>query len=365
MGTQLYSSAQARIDKYRAMTLAHATPFECLAKAGRQVQMPRNNSKTYIARRWLPYGGTNGASTTTTSPQNTFFGSTTAVDRTLTVVQAHQAQEGVTPNADSVTPVDISVTIQQYNCLYSYTDAVEIFYEDDIPAEQVKQAGERMALTNESVAYSALVGSTVQFYGGTGTSRATVNGPMTLPMLRKISAQLQQAHGRMVNTQLKADVEWGIESVAGGWDVYGHTDLESDIRDLADFRGVESYPSGANKREGELGVCERFRFILSPEFPSILDAGASVASTPGYKSNLGTSNDVYRFVVLARDAFSQISVRGDDNSMTPNHIKPSQTDKSDPGGQRGFVYLGWWKAAMVENDGWMACSTVLVANPAN
>lgn len=365
MGTQLYTSAQARIDKYKAMTLAHAVPFECLARAGRQVQMPPNNSKTYVARRWLPYGGTNSASTSTSSPQNTFFGTTTATDRSLAIIQAHQASEGVTPAADSIVPVDLTCTIQQYNCLYSYTDAVALFYEDDIPAEQVTQAGERMGLVNECIAYCCLTGSTVQFYGGTGNSRSTVNGPITLPLLRKISAQLQAAHGKMVNTSLKADVEWGIESVAAGWDVYGHTDLESDIRDLPDFRGVESYPSGAKKREGELGVAERFRFMLSPEFPSILDVGASVASTPGYKSAAGTLNDVYRFVVLARDAFSQITPRGNDNSMTPNHIKPSQTDKSDPGGQRGYVYLGWWKVAMIENDGWMAAGNVLVSNPAN
>ena len=41
-----------------------------------------------------------------------------------------------------------------------------------------------------------------------------------------------------------------------------------------------------------------------------------------------------------------------------NVIPPGKIDKSDPNGQRGYVGAIWWKAALVENHGWLACVNV-------
>ncbi len=58
MTMQTFNLSAARIGKYKGAILAHAVPQEVLGKAGRQVKMPKNNSDTYVARRWLPYGAT-------------------------------------------------------------------------------------------------------------------------------------------------------------------------------------------------------------------------------------------------------------------------------------------------------------------
>ena len=69
MSMQLYSLNPGRIEKFKGQILAHAMPVEVLGRGGRQVSMPKNNSKTYVARRWLPYGAT----TTSANTQNRFF----------------------------------------------------------------------------------------------------------------------------------------------------------------------------------------------------------------------------------------------------------------------------------------------------
>ena len=107
---------------------------------------------------------------------------------------------------------------------------------------------------------------------------------------------------------------------------------------------------------GELGKVENFRFITSPEFVAILDGGAAVGST-GLASNLGTSIDVYQFIVAAADAWSQIAVRGVD-SMDVTFLPTGQKSKSDPFGQRGYAGVNWWKACLVENPGWLAVGQV-------
>jgi len=343
MTMQTFGLTPGRINKFKGQILKHAVPREVLAKSGRQVPMPKNNSDTYVARRWLPYGATSA------SP-NTFFPTATG-DRGNVIVQAHLTQEGVTPLPDSITPQDVTVVLNQYSCLYGFTDKTYDLYEDDVPQAMIEQIGDRVALVNELIIYGALKASTNQFYGGSGTSRATVNGPLTLNLIRKITKSLQANHAEPVSRVLKAGANYGTDAVAEGFFVYCHTDFEPDIRDLPGFVPVEKYASGT-PMPYEVGKCERFRFITSPDLPSFQDGGAAIGAT-GLYSTSGTSIDVYPFIVTAANAWSQIAVRGMD-SLEPTYMPPGMKSKSDPFGQRGYAGTIWWKSIMIENNGWMA-----------
>jgi len=350
MTMQTFALTPGRINKYKGQILKHAEPAEVLGKMGRQVKMPKNESDTYVARRFLPYGATSTSSTT----QNRFFQDGTG-DRGNVIVQAHQTQEGVTPMPDSITPVDITVVVLQYSCLYGFTDKTYDLYEDDIPKEMITQVGERVTFVNELIIYGALRACTNQYYGGTGTTRATVNGGLTLGLIRKIVKNLQGNHGKYVSSVLKASADYGTDAVAQGFFVYCHTDLEPDIRDLPGFTPTEKYASGT-PMPNEVGKCERFRFITHPDLPSFQDAGAAVGALNLY-STTGVNIDVYPMIICAQDAWSQIAVRGKD-SLAPTYLPPGQISKSDPFGQRGYAGTIWWKAVMIENNGWMAIANV-------
>ncbi len=354
MTMQTFSLTGARLGKFKGNILKHAVPVEVLGRAGRQVSMPKNMSDTYAARRWLPYGAT----ATSANTSNRFYQDGTG-DRGNAVVQAHLTQEGVTPTPDSITPQDVTVVIQQYSCLYGFTDKTYDLYEDDIPKAMTEQIGERVTFVNEMIIYGALKAGTNAYFGGTGTTRATVNGALTLGLLRKIAKNLQANHGRPMNRMLAASQNFGTDAVAEGFTVYCHTDLEPDIRDLPNFTPAEKYASG-KPMPNEIGKCERFRFITSPDLPAFQDAGAAVGSTGCY-STTGTSIDVYAFIVCAQDAWSQIAVRGV-SSLDPTFLPPGEKSKSDPLGQRGYAGTSWWKAVMIENQGWMAVGNVGVKN---
>ena len=350
MAIQNFSLTPARLNKYKGQILSHAVPQEVLGRTGRQIPMPKNNSDTYVARKWLPYGAT----ATSANTQNQFFQNGTG-DRGNVIVQAHQVQEGVTPSPDSIIPLDITVVMQQYSCLYGFTNKTADLYEDDIPAAMIKQVGERVTFVNELIIYGALRACTNAYYGGTGTTIATVNGPITLGMVRKVAKNLQANHGMPVNTMLKASANYGTDAVSPGYTVYCHTDLEPDIRDLPNFVPVEKYASGT-PMPNEIGKCERFRFITSPDLPAIQDGGAAIGST-GLYSTTGSNIDVYPFIVAAQDAWGQIAVRGKD-ALNPTYLAPGEKSKSDPHGQRGYAGTIWWKAVMIENQGWMAVGNV-------
>ncbi len=352
MAMQGFGLSTGRLNKFKGEILKHAVADEVLGKAGRQVKFPRNNSDTYVARRWLPYGAT-------ASSPNTFFQNTTAVDRGNLIAQAHLVQEGVTPAPESITPQDVTVVMQQYSCLYGFTDKTFDMYEDDIPGEMQKQVGERITFVNEQIIFGALKASTNQYYGGGGTSRTTTVGPITLGLIRKMVKSLQANHGKPVNSMLKASAMYGTDAVSPGYSVYCHTDLEPDIRDLPGFVPIEKYASGT-PQPNEIGKVERLRFFTSPEFPCLQDQGGSVGST-NLQSLTGTSIDLYQFIVTAADAWSQVAVRGKE-SLNPTFLPTGQKSKSDPHGQRGYAGAIWWKAVMLENSQWLAVGNVGVKN---
>jgi N4-gp56 family major capsid protein len=350
MAMQSFNLTPGRINRYKGEILAHAVPLEVLGKTGRQIPMPRHSSDTYVARRWLPYGAT----ATSANTQNAFFQNATG-DRGNLIAQANQVQEGITPPPDSIVPQDITVVLQQYGCLYGFTDKTYDLYEDDIPKAMIEQIGERVTFVNEMIIWGALRGCTNAYYGGAGTSIATVNGPLTLGLIRKIAKNLQANHGKPVNKMLKSGPNFATDPVAEGYTVYCHTDLEPDIRDLPNFVPAEAYASGM-PIQNEIGKVERFRFITSPDLPSIQDGGAAIGAT-GLYSTTGTSIDVYPFIVTAQDAWGQIALRGKD-SLSPTFLPPGEKSKSDPLGQRGYAGTIWYKGVVIENNGWMAVGNV-------
>lgn len=344
MATLTYASPAGRINALKGEILKHAMPVEVLGITGTQKQHPKNVGDNVIYRRWLPFGGVDNKWLVPTS---------TEADATF--VTAHVTTEGVTPTADTLVPVDVTSTLEQYSALYALTDKAEDLYEDDIPAEMKIQTGERVGLVREMVRYGALKASTNKFYSG-GTSRVTVDQAVTLPFLRLIARGLHSNHAKKVTRILSPTPNYGTSSVEASYLVFCHSDCEADFRDLPGFVTCADYGSRKPINENEIGSVEQFRVICSPELVPIQDAGAAIGAT-GLFSTTGTSIDVYPIIVCGMDAWGQLALRGVD-SVDPTYVPPSQKDKNDPLGQRGYVGAKFYFDATVLNNGYMAIGEV-------
>lgn len=330
------ASPAARIAKLKGDILKHAVTAEVLGITGQQRAMPKNSSKTIVHRRYLPYGAA-----------ATNFNT---INRPVATAAGHELTEGVAPTADTLIPQDITVTLKQYGCLYELTDQVADTYEDDVPAELKKHCGERIALVREMIRYGVLKACTNVFYGGGGSTRASVNSKITLNVLRKISRNLQANHAKRVTGILAPTPNIGTQPVEASYLVFVHSDAEADVRDLAGFTHVSEYGSRKPVSPYELGSVENFRFITSPELAPYAAAGALIGAT----GLSGTTNiDVYPFIVVGEDAWGQLALRGME-SIDPTYIPPGQKDKSDPLGQRGYVGAKFYMACTLLNEGWMA-----------
>ena len=334
MSVHAYATAAGRINEVKGETLAHAIAIEVLALGCKMVKMPRKQGDNITYRRWLPFGASAGVNT-----QN----------RPVVNAAAHITQEGVTPAADTMTQVDVTVTQTQYACLYAYTDKTAELHEDDIPEEMIEQTGERMGLVREMVRYGVIKAATNVLYSG-GTTRLTVDEPITLKALRRMTRILKLNHAQKKRRILAASPDYDTSAIEAAYIVFVSTDVEPDIRDMAGYTPVSKYANRTPINEFEAGSVEEFRFITSPELVPYTDAGAATGTT-GLVSS-GTKVDVYPFMIMGENAVYDVALRGL-NSFDVTHIPHSKITKSDPLGQRGYVGAIFWCAAVVVNGGYM------------
>ena len=323
--------------------LEHAQPITVLGDFGTQREMPQNSTDTLVFRRTLPFG----ASTAGTTIEN----STRYVGTPDITASNFVLAEGVTPNSNTISFQDVSVQLQQYGVLFKYSSKTEQLYEDDIPGEMVKLTGETLAEVMELVRYGVLkAGSTVIY--ANGSSRASINTPISLNAIRKAARTLESNRARRVTSRLAPGVNFGTRAVQPAYVVFCHTDAVSDIRNLPGFTRVEEYGSFKPIHDREIGACEDFRFISSPLLKSFLAAGASVGSS-GMLSVAAANVDVYPFIIIGEDCWGQVALKGM-SAIKPVVLKASQTNHANPLGQFGYVGASTWFATVRLNDAFMA-----------
>jgi len=331
-----YTTNAGRINEIKGEILAHALPVEVLALGCKMKPMPKSQGDNISYRRYLPFGATTVSANTQNRP---------SVD-----AAAHILTEGVTPDADQLTPVDVNVQLQQYGCLYSYTDKAADLYEDDLPEEQKIQTGERMGLVREMIRYGSLKACTNVIYAG-GTSRVTVDEAISLNILRRMTKTLKANHAKKKTRIISASVNYDTSAIQPGYMVFVHTDAQPDVEDLPDYVPASKYGNRQVINENEIGSAGEYRFILSPELSPYLAGGAAVGAT-GLVSAGASNVDVYPFIVMGEEAAFDVALRGA-NSLDVTHLPARQKDKSDPLGQRGYVGASFWDAVLVTNNGWM------------
>lgn len=343
MAQNTYSSPAGRINEVKGEMLRIAEPCEVLALGCSMKPFPKNKGDNVTYRQVIPTGGA-------TTNANT-------INRWSVTAAAHVVTEGVTPAAEALSYRDVNIQLNQYACLYSYTDKVADLHEDDIPADQKKQTAMRMGLVREMIRYGSMkAGTNVQYAGG--TTRATVDEAISYNALSLMSRTMMGNHATMKTSILAPGPAYDTSAIEAGFLVFCHTDCEHDIRRLEDFVPVAKYASRKPINENELGSVGRFRFIVSPELAAYADAGAAVGAT-GLNSTSGSNIDVYPMIVMAEDAVFDIALN---TNFDVTHIPTSQKTKEDPFGQRGYVGAIFWSAVGVVNNGWMGVIEVGVTN---
>lgn len=337
MSTQTYDQTAARIDAEKGEILAHALPHEALSITADSKKLGKNKSDTVKYRRWLPYGASSTSATT--------------INQIVVDADAHRTQEGIVPDADTLEKQDITVQLNEYACLYKYTNKAADMYEDDIMAAEKEQTGERMALVREMILWGAVKGCTNKFYAG-GTTRATVDETISHTALRNVVRSLTTNGAKRVNRALDGSPNFNTSPISASYVAYAHTHMSHDIMELPGFTKVAEYGSMKPIHENEIGAVDDVRFVISKELKPIADSGAAVGTT-GLMSTSGSNIDIYPVVIVGKNAYADVALRGKE-SFDIKHTPHTMINQANPLGQIGYIGAIFYSAAFIQNDGWMA-----------
>lgn len=336
-----YSSPEQRIGRIKGSITKHALHVSTVEITGEVFKEPTKEGDTVVFRQVVPYGAT------------------AANPDTFTVTAAaHMIQEGVTPNAESLNILDTEVVVNKYGALYGYTQRQEALGEDELPKWMEEQLGERLGNVREKIYLGALQACTNRFYSG-GTSRATVDEPVGQNLVDRISRNLDAAHAKHIRKVEESTDKYGAQALQACFLGFGHTSVRQDIERIPGYKAVADYGKMALAHPMEIGCTGNIRWILSPDMPFVVDSGAAIAGTSNY-STTGTNADVYQLFVVAKDAWGHCNFRGLE-AFEYSHLKPSQKDKSDPTGERGYVSGTFYDCAVVTHNGWMAVAEVTIS----
>ena len=317
-----YGDISQRTAAYAAVEmLSHAEPILVLSKFGQNKPLPKNKADTVKFRRPVPF-----------SPATT------------------PLTEGVTPSSQQMAYEDVTVQLNQYGAYVEITDKVQDMAEDPVLKDSSMLCGEQAGETIEMITWGILkAGTNVQY--ANGAARGDVNSVIELGDLRAAVRTLKAQRGKAVTQMLAGSPNYATKPIEGGYIAFGHTDLEADIRGLTGFTPVAEYGSRQPLCPEEVGSVENVRIILSPLLEPFADAGG-LAATNSTVSTTGTDSDVYPLVVIAKEAYGLVPLKGQ-NAIKPMVLNPGTPRGGDPLGQRGTVGWKTFFQASRLNETWM------------
>ena len=320
-----YGDVTHRIGMYAAVKmLKHAEPILVLEKFAQPRPMPQNKGLVIKFRKPTP-----------------FAVSTTALT------------EGVRPSSQQMTYSDRTATLAQYGAWVELTDVIADTHEDPVLNDTSMLCGEQAAETREILNWNIITGGTNATMASGVANRAAVTSPISLNDVRSVVRKLRLNRAKPVTKILSGSVDVGTKPVDGGYIAFGHTDIEADLRALATFTPVAEYGSRQPLCDQESGSLENIRFVLSPLFSSVINAGGAKGSGASERvSDGGTSCDVYRTVVVGAEAWGTVPLKGKE-SIVPMVLNPGTPRGGDELGQRGSVAWKTWHTGLILNEAWM------------
>ena len=344
MAIQKYSTpiSSRNIIKAEMKMLKHADNIMVLGTFGMQKMHPERSTDTIVFRRLRPFNSTVQANPAT------------GYSETPSITPANfVTSEGVTPNANTISYTDVSVTLEQYAILFKFSSKAELMYEDDIPEDQSKLTGETLGEVAELVCYGAIKSGSSVIYAN-GSTRVGINSTVSLAKLRSAARSMEKNRGKHVTSKISAGPDFDTSPVEPAYVVFMHTDMSADVRDLPGFTKRVEYGSGITAiHPRELGACEEFRFVTSPLFAPFLAAGAAVGVTGMVAANL-TNIDVYPLIIMAEEAWGHVSLKGHGwTAISPTIISSKDKNHANPSGMFGYVGADFWYSSVRLNENWM------------
>lgn len=266
--------------------------------------------------------------------------------------------EGVTPSGKKLTVTDVTATLEQYGDYVPFSDVIEDTHEDPYLQQLTAVLGEQAAQSIETMRYGVIKAGTNRYFSA-GSSRVDVDTPISLTLQRKATRALKRQNATMITSVVASTASFNVQPIEAAFIGLTHVDVENDIRNMSGYINPKNYGT-STPWENEIGSVEDVRYLRSTIFTSFPDAATS--GTLGNNiSTTGTYPDVYPVIIIAKDAFGIVPLKGKD-SLGIIVKNPGSAGSADPLNQRGTAGWKTMQTCVILQDAWMVRLEVSATN---
>ncbi len=345
MPTQNYSTKSPRTNTLAAKEmLTRVAMCEVSGKFATNKEMPLNATDNITFRRLKPFN-----STAFETPNITNALVTNAGGANLLLTEA------TNPTDYTVDYTDVVVTLQNYGILFSFSSKTQLLHEDDIPGDMVDLTGDTLGEAMEVIRIGAMIAAAANVrLASLAAAVGSINKKILAADLRSAARVLASRRATKMREILAPSVNIKTEPIEAAYIAIINTDTIPDVRDLAGFVHVSEYGQRKVICPEEVGSWEEFRFVAMPIMSMTATAGAATSSglTPPLLPGTASAVDVYDTIVLAKEAFGHVMLRGR-TALKPTLLPATTVNHGNPMGLKGYVGANVWYAAKALNENFM------------
>jgi len=215
-------------------------------------------------------------------------------------------------DSTSISVTDLTQNVAKYGNLLLLNEEVDLINMNGQALKLSEIMGINAGESLNQLQRNELEDNATQSYTN-GASDAAVNTNMTSTIVRKVVNELQVAKAMHWTPMSKGETSIGTAPIRNAFWGICHYDVEEDIRQLSNFRAVETYANQTATENGEFGILNGVRFISTSEGSIDINAGTT-GGDAGRADGAGVGADLYSTVIFGKEAVGSLG-------LSSKHIK--------------------------------------------
>lgn len=278
-----------------------------------------------------------------------------------------------------------TANLEEFGEMMEYTDKAEKFYDQKVQVRMRQQLGQQANNVMEDLVMLDLLNTPTVMYAGPAISMETMGTgigegtPDPITKLNEVEESykvnwklIQMMFDKMLKNRvprhtemLKGSVRIGTTPINPCFVALVGPEIQMDLENMLRgatyekhyvFTPVYEYASQGNVLKNEFGRVHNIRFVYAERMP--VERGAGAIVDPNYGGALAYSKvknaqgqdetrfDVFPILVPGKGAFSTINLVGE-NRVRFTAKAPTDIDKTDPYGKRGFMTYRFWYGSII------------------
>ena len=263
--------------------------------------------------------------------------------------------EGILPTASVPVRERVSFGVEQYGSFIKYTDQVDLFDVDNVKSQFTDILGDQAAITTDVVIRNVINQGTSVVYANSAATRAALitagdatiaDGVVKANDLKLAILKLKNAGAKKYTSIVTGSTKVGTTPVRDAYYAFVHPNVVEDLRNIVGFKDIEEYAYSDKIADGEIGSYGDIRFIETNNGAIFTKGGAS---------------NVYSILVVGKEAYANVSVRG--KKGTQMVFKPLSSGGTENAlNQVGSVGWKMYAGGAILNDAFMVRIETMVTN---